>query len=95
MSPRHWPSNSLLQYSVNCICPGAVNTPLIHQLGITEQQAARQVLSDQPIPRFARPAEIAQAVLYLSCDAEFSYVTCHALQIGGGQWPGVTAGLRR
>jgi NAD(P)-dependent dehydrogenase (short-subunit alcohol dehydrogenase family) len=80
---------------VNCICPGAVNTPLIHQLGVTQEQAAAQVLSDQPIPRFARPEEIAQAVLYLAADAESSYVTGHALQIDGGQWAGVTAGLRR
>jgi len=80
---------------VNCICPGAVNTPLIHQLGVTQEQAAAQVLSDQPIPRFARPEEIAQAVLYLAADGESSYVTGHALQIDGGQWAGVTAGLRR
>ena len=80
---------------VNCICPGAVNTPLIHHLGVTQEQAAAQVLSDQPIPRFARPEEIAQAVLYLAADAESSYVTGHALQIDGGQWAGVTAGLRR
>jgi len=80
---------------VNCICPGAVNTPLIHNLGITQEQAAAQVLADQPIARFARPEEIAQAVLYLASDAESSYVTGHALQIDGGQWAGVTAGLRR
>jgi NAD(P)-dependent dehydrogenase (short-subunit alcohol dehydrogenase family) len=80
---------------VNCICPGAVNTPLIHQLGVTQEQAAAQVLEDQPIARFARPEEIAQAVLYLASDAESSYVTGHALQIDGGQWAGVTAGLRR
>ena len=79
----------------NCICPGAVNTPLIHQLGVTQEQAAAQVLSDQPIPRFARPEEIAQAVLYLAADGESSYVTGHALQIDGGQWAGVTAGLLR
>jgi len=80
---------------VNCICPGAVNTPLIHQLGVTQEQAAAQVLADQPIARFARPEEIAQAVLYLASDTESSYVTGHALQIDGGQWAGVTAGLRR
>jgi NAD(P)-dependent dehydrogenase (short-subunit alcohol dehydrogenase family) len=80
---------------VNCICPGAVNTPLIHNLGITQEQAAALVLTDQPIARFARPEEIAQAVLYLACDTESSYVTGHALQIDGGQWAGVTAGLRR
>jgi NAD(P)-dependent dehydrogenase (short-subunit alcohol dehydrogenase family) len=80
---------------VNCICPGAVNTPLIHNLGITQEQAATQVLNDQPIARFAQPEEIAQAVLYLACESESSYVTGHALQIDGGQWAGVTAGLRR
>jgi NAD(P)-dependent dehydrogenase (short-subunit alcohol dehydrogenase family) len=80
---------------VNCICPGAVNTPLIHQLGISQEQAAGQVLADQPIARYARPEEIAQAVLYLASETEASYVTGHALQIDGGQWAGVTAGLRR
>jgi 3alpha(or 20beta)-hydroxysteroid dehydrogenase len=80
---------------VNCICPGAVNTPLIQQLGITQEQAAAQALTDQPIARFARPEEIAHAVLYLASDAESSYVTGHSLQIDGGQWAGVTAGLKR
>jgi NAD(P)-dependent dehydrogenase (short-subunit alcohol dehydrogenase family) len=80
---------------VNCICPGAVNTPLIHQLGVTQEQAAAQVLADQPIPRYARPEEIARAVLYLASDDDASYVTGHSLQIDGGQWAGVTAGLRR
>jgi NAD(P)-dependent dehydrogenase (short-subunit alcohol dehydrogenase family) len=60
---------------------------LIHNLGISQEQAAAQVLTDQPIARFARPEEIAHAVLYLACDAESSYVTGHALQIDGGQWP--------
>ena len=80
---------------VNCVCPGAVNTPLIHNLGITQEQASAQALTDQPIARFARPEEIAQAVLYLAANGESSYVTGHALQIDGGQWAGVTAGLRR
>jgi len=80
---------------VNCICPGAVNTPMVQQLGGSEEQLAGQLLNNQPIARFARPEEIAQAVLYLACDAESSYVTGHALQIDGGQWAGVTAGLRR
>src|SRR5439155_12441735 len=80
---------------VNCICPGAVNTPLIRQLGITQEQAAAQALTDQPIARFARPEEIAHAVLYLACDEESSYVTGQALEIDGGQWSGVSAGLRR
>jgi len=64
-------------------------------IGITQEQPAAQVLTDQPIARFARPEEIAQAVLYLASDAESSYVTGHALQIDGGQWAGATAGLRR
>jgi meso-butanediol dehydrogenase/(S,S)-butanediol dehydrogenase/diacetyl reductase len=80
---------------VNCICPGAVNTPLIQGLGITQEQAAGQVLRDQPIARYGRPDEIAHAVLYLASDTESSYVTGLALQIDGGQWAGVTAGLRR
>ncbi len=80
---------------VNCICPGGVNTPMIRQAGVTEEQLARQVLLDQPIPRLARPEEMARAVLYLASDTESSYVTGQALQIDGGQWAGVSTGLRR
>jgi NAD(P)-dependent dehydrogenase (short-subunit alcohol dehydrogenase family) len=79
---------------VNCICPGAVNTPLVRAPGVSEEDLDARVLEDQPIPRYARPEEMAAAVLYLASD-DASYVNGQSLMIDGGQWAGTIAGVRR
>ncbi|HLZ72433.1 MAG TPA: SDR family NAD(P)-dependent oxidoreductase [Dehalococcoidia bacterium] len=82
---------------VNCICPGGTDTPLIRPPGRTEEEIARSrpaIVAHLPYQRFARPEEMADAVLYL-VSAESSYVNGHALVIDGGEWSGTTQGLRR
>ena len=67
---------------VNSICPGMVDTPLIHRGTITEEQ----LLEDQkryPLGRYGKPEDIAYAAIYLLSDAS-SWVTGQALVLDGG-----------
>jgi NAD(P)-dependent dehydrogenase (short-subunit alcohol dehydrogenase family) len=71
---------------VNCICPGAVRTPMNPELlDPSLDGGARLERSSSRIPmlRIGEPEEIAQAALYLASD-ESSWVTGLALVIDGG-----------
>jgi NAD(P)-dependent dehydrogenase (short-subunit alcohol dehydrogenase family) len=71
---------------VNCICPGAVRTPMNPELlDPSLDGGARLERSSSRIPmlRIGEPEEIAKAALYLASD-DASWVTGHALVIDGG-----------
>jgi len=73
---------------VNCVCPGAIDTPL-HQkylaaLAPTIREGyVRKQIASHPIGRIGRPEEIAEAVLFLA-SAKSSFVTGAALIVDGG-----------
>lgn len=72
---------------VNCVCPGAVETPLFRSsLRAGEDEAAQlqAVRSRYALERIADPDEIAAAILWLLSD-EASYVTGVALAVDGGR----------
>lgn len=68
---------------VNAVCPGAVRT----QMNIERVRAnpgVEKALTDaSPMKRFAEPAEVADAVLWL-CSDQASFVNGHALPVDGG-----------
>jgi 3-oxoacyl-[acyl-carrier protein] reductase len=67
---------------VNAISPGLVETPLVTAL--TGAPAIQADFTDNtPLRRNGRPADIAEAVLYLASDAS-SWVTGETLDINGG-----------
>lgn len=84
--------NSVMKYAareyasrkvrVNSICPGMVDTPLIHRGTITEEQLAEDA-KRYPLGRYGRPDDIAHGAIYLLSDAS-SWLTGHDLVIDGG-----------
>ena len=84
--------NSVMKYAarefasrrirVNSICPGMVDTPLIHRGTITEEQLAEDA-KRYPLGRYGKPSDIALGAVYLLGDAS-SWLTGHDLVIDGG-----------
>ena len=84
--------NSVMKYAareyasrkvrVNSICPGMVDTPLIHRGTITEEQLAEDA-KKYPLGRYGHPEDIANGAVYLLSDAS-SWLTGHDLVIDGG-----------
>jgi NAD(P)-dependent dehydrogenase (short-subunit alcohol dehydrogenase family) len=70
---------------VNCICPGAINTPIWGSMPAFSDPAAVAQLLDhvQTIPRVGRPEDIASMVLFLASD-ESEWVTGQAMIVDGG-----------
>jgi NAD(P)-dependent dehydrogenase (short-subunit alcohol dehydrogenase family) len=68
---------------VNALCPGPVDTPLLRELFATDPERAARRLVHIPMGRFARPEEIANAVLFLASD-ESSFVTASTFLVDGG-----------
>jgi 3-oxoacyl-[acyl-carrier protein] reductase len=73
---------------VNCLCPGATETPRIRRyIDASPDPAARErelAALNRVLKRLAQPEEIAQAALFLASD-ESSFVVGHGLVIDGGQ----------
>lgn len=68
---------------VNSICPGMIDTPLIHRETISEEQLQQDVCS-YPLKRYGKPEDVANGAIYLLSDAS-SWVTGHSLVIDGGK----------
>jgi NAD(P)-dependent dehydrogenase (short-subunit alcohol dehydrogenase family) len=72
---------------INCVCPGAVHTDMTEQLldrGMRYEDALAQYGQIHPLHhRLAHPAEVADAVLFLSSD-DASALTGVALAVDGG-----------
>jgi NAD(P)-dependent dehydrogenase (short-subunit alcohol dehydrogenase family) len=66
---------------VNAICPGGINTPLIHR-GNPEAMA-RFLATAQPWPEHGRPEHIAAAAAYLASE-DARFVTGEHLVVDGG-----------
>jgi citronellol/citronellal dehydrogenase len=66
---------------VNCVAPGPVQTQGFVD---TYDPDIARVFEGIPIPRFARPEEIAHAVVFLASPAA-SYITGDVLYVAGGQ----------
>jgi NAD(P)-dependent dehydrogenase (short-subunit alcohol dehydrogenase family) len=71
---------------VNCICPGAIDTPLMHwaaNLDDDPERVLRASASISPFGRMGRPEEIARVIVFLASDLA-SYITGAAIVADGG-----------
>lgn len=71
---------------VNAVCPGVILTPLVERTLSRQSDrdaAVQRYISRNLMKRFGAAEEVADAVLFLSCD-ESSFITGSALSMDGG-----------
>jgi NAD(P)-dependent dehydrogenase (short-subunit alcohol dehydrogenase family) len=67
----------------NAICPGPIETPLLTEWLVKDEEAKRIRLSRQPSGRFGRPEDIVHCAIYLASD-ESDWTNGAILQVDGG-----------
>jgi 2-hydroxycyclohexanecarboxyl-CoA dehydrogenase len=68
---------------VNCIAPGAVETPLMRRVVEKAPGGFKEALSHIPMGRFGRPEDLAASVCFLLSDAA-AWTTGQTLHVNGG-----------
>lgn len=68
---------------INSVNPGVVDTPMVQRYIGGDEEAKRAFEASEPVGRFAEPAEIASAVVFL-CSDDASFVTGYPLAVDGG-----------
>jgi NAD(P)-dependent dehydrogenase (short-subunit alcohol dehydrogenase family) len=68
---------------INSLCPGAVKTPMLARMLEREPGRDKKLKAAHPMGRYAEPAEVASAALWL-CSEHASFVTGHQLAVDGG-----------
>jgi NAD(P)-dependent dehydrogenase (short-subunit alcohol dehydrogenase family) len=77
---------------VNCICPGAISTPLLETIfneSPNPEEMKQAMIGRHPLHRIGSPEEVARAILFLASD-DSSFITGAALAVDGGilaGWP--------
>lgn len=66
--------------TVNCICPGVIDTKMNAHLSAEDRQA---LLKEIPAGRFGRPEEVAALALFLASD-DARYITGQVIAVNGG-----------
>jgi 2-hydroxycyclohexanecarboxyl-CoA dehydrogenase len=66
--------------NVNCVCPGPTDTPMLQSRPDKLKEAFLRAI---PFRRFARPEEIADAILFFA-SRRSSYITGQVLSVSGG-----------
>lgn len=68
---------------INCVCPGWTVVPR-NEAKLQDAQVVRKVTATMALPKIARPADIANAVVFLSSDKLAGHITGQTLVIAGG-----------
>jgi len=76
---------------VNCILPGAVDTPMLrngssrdHLDGKSVEESITRIAEKTPVRRIGEPVEIAKSVLFLASPESSSFITGQTLIVDGG-----------
>src|SRR5206468_12530804 len=67
----------------NCVCPGGVETPLLSQFMPPPDASPAAIKRLMPIVRYAKPEELAAAIVFMASD-DASYINGAALVVDGG-----------
>jgi NAD(P)-dependent dehydrogenase (short-subunit alcohol dehydrogenase family) len=67
---------------INAVCPAFTETPMADRI-FRVPEVHKYVLSCHPIGRFGKPAEIAEAVIWM-CSDRASFMTGQSLVLDGG-----------
>ena len=68
---------------INCVCPSAIDTPMVANMKTTQPEAMEEIFRLQVIGRLGRAEEVAAAVLWLASPVA-SFVHGVALPVDGG-----------
>lgn len=68
---------------VNAVCPGPIMTPMLERLISTTAGFKDQIVMGVPEKKIGEPTDVANTILFLSCD-EAKYITGQCLAIDGG-----------
>ncbi len=69
--------------TVNVVCPGPTDTPLLDQVAEASQKLYDSLARAVPMRRIAKPADIAPAVIFLASDGA-AYITGQTISVSGG-----------
>jgi 2-hydroxycyclohexanecarboxyl-CoA dehydrogenase len=69
--------------TVNIICPGPTNTPLLDQVAEASQKLYDGLARAIPMRRIAQPDDVAPAVVFLASDGA-AFITGQTLSVSGG-----------
>jgi NAD(P)-dependent dehydrogenase (short-subunit alcohol dehydrogenase family) len=70
------------QVTVNAICPGFMDTPMVRGVPPAVQD---KLIAQIPLGRFGEPSAVGDAVTYLAGDGG-AYVTGQVLHVNGGMY---------
>ena len=68
--------------TVNCICPGYIDTDMV---AAVSEKVLEGIIAQIPVGRLGKAGEIAGLVAYLASDAS-AFMTGAVLSINGGQY---------
>ncbi len=68
---------------INCVCPGWTVVPR-NAARLTDASMVRKVTATMALPKIARPADIASAVVFLASDALAGHITGQTIVVAGG-----------
>ena len=80
VTARHYAAQGI---RVNAICPGAIDTPMLERIDLGAAKLGVPMVAQNPMGRLGRPAEVAEAVVWLCSDAA-SFITGQTLTVDGG-----------